>query len=142
MSKLHEADDPAVRKRHEGTTLNQKADILGQKTKAGNIKEEVPNTSGNSDEKISDNDNGKNQQNSENRSANARNQGSSLFYIPKRLIVTFMLGLGLLLVYAMRTNVGVMVVMILDDRAFEKVGTIDAKINVSYFYTIIPPYLH
>lgn len=45
------------------------------------------------------------------------------FYIPKRYIVTFLTALGMLLVYAMRTNVGVTVVMILDDMAHEKVSS-------------------
>ena len=52
-------------------------------------------------------------------------------YIPKRYIVTCLLGVGMLFVYAMRTNVGVTVVMILDERAHEKVGTIDAILKVS-----------
>lgn len=51
-------------------------------------------------------------------------------YIPKRLIVTVLLGLGMLLVYAMRTNVGVTVVMILDEQAYAKVGTVDAIFNI------------
>ena len=45
-------------------------------------------------------------------------------YIPKRYIVTFLTALGMLLTYAMRTNVGVTVVMILDELAHEKVGTL------------------
>lgn len=52
-------------------------------------------------------------------------------YIPKRVIVTFLLGIGLLLVYSMRTNVGVTVVIILDERAYEKVGTLDTIVDVS-----------
>lgn len=56
---------------------------------------------------------------------------SKICYIPKRMVVTVMLGLGMLLVYAMRTNVGVTVVMILHERAFEKVGTLDASAHVS-----------
>lgn len=56
---------------------------------------------------------------------------SKICYIPKRMVVTAMLGLGMLLVYAMRTNVGVTVVMILHERAFEKVGTLDASAQVS-----------
>jgi len=52
-------------------------------------------------------------------------------YVPKRIIVTFLLGLGMLLVYAMRTNIGVTVVMILDQSASAKVPSIDAYLNVS-----------
>lgn len=51
-------------------------------------------------------------------------------YIPKRLIVTMLLGAGMLLVYSMRTNVGVTVVMILDERAYSKVGTVGAYRNI------------
>lgn len=51
-------------------------------------------------------------------------------YVPKRLIQTILLGFGMLLLYAMRTNVGVLVVMILSDNASEKVGTLDARKNL------------
>ena len=42
-------------------------------------------------------------------------------YMPKRYIMTFLIALGMLLTFAMRTNVGVTVVMILDEQAHEKV---------------------
>jgi len=51
-------------------------------------------------------------------------------YVPKRLIVTALLGIGLMLVYAMRTNLGVTVVMILDEKAYEKVGSTNAIVKV------------
>lgn len=48
-----------------------------------------------------------------------------VWYIPRRYIVTLLLGLGMLLVYAQRTNLGVTVVMILDVTAHEKVDTLE-----------------
>ena len=53
-------------------------------------------------------------------------------YIPKRYIVTFLTALGMLLTYAMRTNIGVTVVMILDELAHEKVGTLKDMHEVSF----------
>lgn len=52
-------------------------------------------------------------------------------YIPKRLIVTVLLGLGMLLVYAMRTNVGTLAVMILDLQAVDKLESAYVILNVS-----------
>ncbi|XP_052801015.1 vesicular glutamate transporter 1-like [Mya arenaria] len=52
------------------------------------------------------------------------------FPVPKRVIVTMLLGLGMMLVYAMRTNVGVMVVMILDEQAYEKLESVEAIMNI------------
>ena len=129
MSKSHGADDTVVRKRHENSPLNQEPDALEQTTKDENNDEAPSGTSGDKTEHITnDNDSNKEKQNSEEPKTNGKGKE---FYIPKRWIVTFLSGLGLLLVYSMRTNVGVMVVMILDERAYEKVGTIDAMINVS-----------
>ena len=51
-----------------------------------------------------------------------KNNQRSVFYIPRRYIITFMLGFGMLLIYSMRTNVGVTVVMILDEAPHEKIG--------------------
>ncbi|KAL4225055.1 hypothetical protein ACF0H5_015749 [Mactra antiquata] len=66
----------------------------------------------------------------EERDSNNSNWSTCGCYVPKRYIVTVLLGLGMLLVYAMRTNVGVTVVMILDERAFEKVGSIDSLVSL------------
>ena len=44
-------------------------------------------------------------------------------YVQKRYIMTFLTAVGMLLTFAMRTNVGMTVVMILDERAHEKVGS-------------------
>ena len=45
-------------------------------------------------------------------------------YVPKRHILTCLTAIGMLLTFAMRTNVAVTVVMILDEEAHEKVHTV------------------
>ena len=47
--------------------------------------------------------------------------------IPKRLIVTALLGMGVPLIHATRTNVGTLAEMMLDERSIE---TDDVKLNV------------
>lgn len=71
------------------------------------------------------------QPNSASGNSRAKRKMGDAFYIPKRVIVTVLMGLGMLLVYGMRTNVGVTVIMILDEKAHEKVGTLHAVFNVS-----------
>lgn len=51
-------------------------------------------------------------------------------YIPRRYIVVFLSTLGMMVVYCMRTNVGVTMITILDEEAHMKVGTPEAKWNV------------
>ncbi|KAL3842885.1 hypothetical protein ACJMK2_020860, partial [Sinanodonta woodiana] len=54
-------------------------------------------------------------------------------YIPRRHLISFLVGVAMMLIYAMRTNVGVTVITILDKRANEKVGTIGVKLpNVNW----------
>lgn len=48
-------------------------------------------------------------------------------YIPVRYIVTVLAGIGMMLVYAMRINLGVTVILILDYAPHTKVGTPEAK---------------
>lgn len=52
-------------------------------------------------------------------------------YIPRRYIVAFLSTLGMVVVYCMRTNVGVTMITILDEEAHMKVGTPEAKWSVS-----------
>lgn len=47
-------------------------------------------------------------------------------YVPKRFIVTILTGIGMMLVYAMRTNLAVTVILILDFAPHTKVGTTQA----------------
>ncbi|KAL5006296.1 hypothetical protein ScPMuIL_015102 [Solemya velum] len=54
------------------------------------------------------------------------------FYIQRRYIINFLLFMGMLLVYGMRTNIGVIVITILDERAREKVGTLEAGYNLPH----------
>ena len=65
-------------------------------------------------------------------------------YIPKRHIVTFLTAVGMLLTYAMRTNVGVTVVMILDELAHEKVETLkdihEVSYSVAFWGSILDPF--
>ena len=51
-------------------------------------------------------------------------------YIPKRYVVTFLTGMGMLVTYCMRTNIGVAAITILDLQAHTKV-TDRAKWSVS-----------
>lgn len=51
-------------------------------------------------------------------------------YIPRRYIVVFLSTLGMMVVYCMRTNVGVTMITILDEEAHMKVGTPEAKWNL------------
>ncbi|XP_078333766.1 vesicular glutamate transporter 2-like [Crassostrea virginica] len=51
-------------------------------------------------------------------------------YIPRRYVVVLLSTLGMVVVYCMRTNVGVTMVTILDEEAHMKVGTQQAKWNL------------
>ncbi|KAK3103573.1 hypothetical protein FSP39_020244 [Pinctada imbricata] len=55
-----------------------------------------------------------------------RSQGCCC-YFPKRYLITLLTGFGMLLVYSMRTNVGIAAITILDLQAHTKVGTERAK---------------
>ncbi|XP_061178058.1 vesicular glutamate transporter 2-like [Saccostrea echinata] len=51
-------------------------------------------------------------------------------YFPRRYIVTILATLGMVVVYCMRTNVGITMITILDEEAHMKVGTQQAKWNL------------
>ena len=58
-------------------------------------------------------------------------------YVPKRYIVTVLSAVGMMLVYAMRTSLGVTVILILDFAPHTKVGTAHAMWNVSVKNAIV-----
>lgn len=64
-------------------------------------------------------------------SPHKHNNGCCGFYFPRRYLTSLLAGLGMLLVYAMRTNIGMTAITLLDERSPEKVGTVEAIINVS-----------
>lgn len=125
MSDVHNTDDTSLRKRHEHPSPDR--ETISPK-EALSVKRENGEQNSSTDtfsDKIS-----KIEVDGSSSSTKQRAWRSTTCYIPKRVIVTFLLGIGLLLVYSMRTNVGVTVVIILDERAYEKVGTMDTIVDV------------
>lgn len=57
--------------------------------------------------------------------------GCTRVYLPKRYLTTFLTAMGMVITYAMRTNLGFTAVIILAEEPSQKVGTPDARWNVS-----------
>lgn len=53
-------------------------------------------------------------------------------YILRRYIVVFLLMFGMMVVYCMRINVGVIMIIILDEEVYMKVGILEVKWNVRF----------
>lgn len=62
----------------------------------------------------------------------ASGQGCSC-YIPKRYIMIGMICMGMTIIHAIRVNLAVTVITLLDIKAHEKLGTIEAISNVSKY---------